>query len=271
MLVGARVAALAPAANIGHRGAGTSNPGNPFPENSISSFREAMAQGADGVELDVELTADGELVVMHDDTLDRTTTCTGCVSAKTLAEIRQCRLLDGDGNVLDEAPPTLEESFAALPPDAIVNVELKVFGSDCLTETTGPEQLAQTAVRQVRDLGAGDRTIFSSFDPEAAAAVRNVSDLYSALLLGFTASAEGSWPLGIARAKDLHLDAIHPAFVMPREGIETARERGLQVNVWTVNEPEHMQRALDAGVTAIITDRPHVLVELLSEQAEQNR
>ena len=74
-------------------------------------------EGPGKVELDVELTSDGELIVMHDDTLDRTTTCEGCASAFTLAGIRRCRLLDGDGRPTDEIPPTLSEVYAAMPPD----------------------------------------------------------------------------------------------------------------------------------------------------------
>lgn len=261
--VAARVAALVPVANIGHRGAGVSAPGNPFPENSVFSFREAIARGAQGIELDVEITADGELVVMHDDTLDRTTTCTGCVSAKTLAEIRQCRLYDGDGKVVDAAPPTLAEAYAAVPRDAIVNVELKVYGDACTTPSTGANELARAAVSEVARLRAEERTIFSSFSPAAAAAVRRESNDYSALLLGYTASTDGSWPLGVARALDLDLDAIHPAYRIPAEGVHAAREADLQVNVWTVNRPDQMETAIDAGVTAIITDRPAVLVDTL--------
>lgn len=269
LLVRATLAAIEPVANIGHRGAGTAEPNNPFPENSTFSFRQAMAQGAQGVELDVELTADGRLVAMHDDTLDRTTTCTGCVSAKTLAEIQKCRLLDGDGNVLGDVPPTLEQSFLALPRNALVNVELKVYGDGCRTPTTGPDDLARAAVREVRRLGVGDRTLFSSFDPDAAAAVRRESDFYSGLLLDFTASAEGSWPLGIARATELDLDAIHPALVIPPEGVQAARQAGLQVNVWTINRPARMEAAIEAGVTSIITDRPAILVDTLRGRPER--
>lgn len=258
-----RIEALAPAANVGHRGAGVSSPGNPFPENSISSFRNAIAQGADGIELDVEITADGEIVVMHDDTLDRTTTCTGCVSVLTLEEVRRCRLLDGDGRVTDEIPPTLEESFAAVPPDAVMNVELKAYGASCRTATTGAEALARAAVARVRNLGEADRTIFSSFNEEAAATVRDEGELYSALLLNVAESTTTAWPEGLQRAIDLDQDAIHPFFVIPAEGVAATLEAGLQVNVWTVNDRGAMRDALDAGVTAIITDVPSVLVEVI--------
>lgn len=258
-----RIEALSPSANLGHRGAGTSRAANPFPENSRSSFRAAIDQGADGVELDVELTSDGALVAMHDDTLDRTTTCGGCVSTKTLAEIRACRLRRGDGRPTDERPPTLAESFAAIPDDAVVNVELKVFGPECRTETTGPRALARAAVERVRELGVGHRTMFSSFDPAAVAAVREESDFYAALLLDRAASVAGAWPAAIELAHASDLDAIHPSFAIPAAGVRAARAAGLHVNVWTINRRKHMKRALDHGVTAIITDEPATLVGVL--------
>ena len=109
-------------AGIVLRGAGASTPDNPYPENSLSSFRKAIAPGANGIELDVELTSDGRLIVMHDDMLDRTATCTGCVSAYTLAEVRECNLLDGDGQPTIEVPPPPPESYDAVQDDALVNV-----------------------------------------------------------------------------------------------------------------------------------------------------
>jgi glycerophosphoryl diester phosphodiesterase len=170
-VVRARIASRAPAANLGHRGTGVNRPGHALPENSIPSYLAAMQQGADGIELDVELTADGKLIIMHDDTLDRTTTCVGCVSAQTLAAARACVLRDGNGRQTSEHPPTLEEVYRALPGEALVNVELKVYGSRCLTAASGPRVLAQAAVAEVKRLGAASRTLFSSFDEEAVAEV----------------------------------------------------------------------------------------------------
>lgn len=260
------ITAWAPAANIGHRGAGVSVPGNAYPENSLSSVREAISQGAVGVELDFELTADGRLVAMHDDTLDRTTTCSGCMSGYTFAEVRECRLLDGDGTTTDQIPPTLEESFAALPDDALVNVELKAYGSNCRTPTTGPEDLARVAVTEIRRLGVADRTAFSSFDTEAVAAVRRHGDLYSGLLLTPASSNEEAWPASLARATELDQDAIHPFFAIPPAGIDAAHAAGLQVNVWTVNEQPRMEQMLDANVDVIITDVPSRLAEGLGDR-----
>ena len=256
-----RVAILVrrPSANLGHRGTGPTREGHPFPENSISSFEAAMEEGADGVELDVEITQDGQLIVMHDDTVDRTTDCTGCVSEMTFDEIRACRLLDGAGNPTDEQPPTLVEAYAALDGTALVNVELKVFGPECLTDTTGPEDLVPLALEEVARIGAENRTIFSSFDETAAELVKTERPgYYSALLTLVTRSEE------VEKALLLNQDAIHPQLSVSGDIVQEALDSGLQVNIWTVNTAELMQEQIDKGSTAIITNEPGVLADLLA-------
>ena len=244
-------------ASFGHRGTGPTREGHPFPENSISSFVAAMDEGADGVELDLEITEDGELIIMHDDTLDRTTNCTGCVSEMTFDEIRACRLLDGDGNPTDERPPTLLEAYAAVGPDALVNIELKVFGEGCITETTGPDALTRRALEEVTLLGVESRTLFSSFDPVATELVKiERPDYYSALL---SSNPEDGL---VDDALTLGLDAIHPLFSVSAETVSDALDAGLQVNIWTVNTASLMEEQLDKCSTAIITDDPALFEEV---------
>jgi len=261
-----RLARMTPAAIIGHRGTGRTRPGHPFPENAIASFREAVRQGAHGIELDLALTADGALVVMHDDTLDRTTNGSGRVNQKTLAQIRACRILDAGGRPTGEPPPTLEEVYAALPPDILVNVELKTFGQDGRTESARPAAaLARAAVRAVVRLGAAGRTFFSSFDEHAAAAVKQEApSLYAALLLDRRRSL--SWENPLAKAVDLSLDAVHPHVLIPVAGVEAALRSGLQVNVYTVNDRPRMNALLDRGVTSLITDQPGLLRTVIRER-----
>src|SRR5512143_3807779 len=86
-----RITGLAPAAVFAHRGRGPTASGNPYPENSLAAFRAALAQGTDGLEMDSELTQDGRLILMHDDTVDRTTECSGCVSMLSFDAVRRCR------------------------------------------------------------------------------------------------------------------------------------------------------------------------------------
>ena len=253
-----RIRLLAPSANLGHRGTGQTRAGHPFPENSLSSFLAAMDAGADGLSFDVEITLDGQLVVMHDDTLDRTTNCTGCVSAMTFDEIRACRLLDGAGAVTDERPPSLLEVYSAIGGSAIMDVELKVFGSECLTDTTGPAQLVEAVLDEITLIGGERRTIFSSFDETVAELVKTMRPGYYSALL----SSDPGTDL-VEAALSLKQDAIHPLFSVSAETVETALEAGLQVNVWTVKTADLMQAQLEKGATAIITDNPAVLADVL--------
>ena len=257
-----RLDELAPAANLAHRGVGMNRPQSALPENSLAAFRLAMAQGADGIELDVEITADGRLVVMHDDRLERTTTCAGCVSAYTFAAVRDCRLVNFAREVSVEPPPTLAEVYAALPPDALVNVELKVYGGACLTPTSGADALARRAVREVRALGVADRTLFSSFDEVGGAG--DQADRSRPVLGPAGARRPGR---AIEHAAELGLDALHPFFTeVDAPAIASARGLGLQVNLWTVVTRELLEQSLDKQPTAIITDEPEVLAEILAER-----
>lgn len=219
-----------------------------------------MAEGADGIELDVEITQDGQLIVMHDDTVDRTTNCTGCVSEMTFEEIRACFLLDGAGLPTEEHAPTLDEVYAAVPSPALINVEIKVFGPDCLTDTTGPDALVPLALEEVARLGGENRTFFSSFDTEAAELVKlERPEYYSALLLVVSDSET------VQQALLLGQDAIHPrSGLVDAETVQEALDSGLQVNVWTVNDEAEMEANIEKGATGIITDVPRVLAELLA-------
>lgn len=258
--VAARIFAARPSANLGHRGVGPTAPGNPFPENSIPSFLAAIEAGADGVSFDVEITQDGFPIIMHDDTLDRTTNCSGCVSAMTFDQVRACRLLDGDGNPTDERPTSLLETYAALGGSVLVDLELKVFGEECRTETTGPEELVPAVLAEVALLGGEDQTIFSSFDETAAALVKSERpDYYSALL------SSNPGPELVDTALMLNQDAIHPLFSVTADTVQAALDAGLAVNIWTVNTAELMQEQLEKGSTGIITDNPAVLADVLDE------
>lgn len=253
-----QLASLAPCANLGHRGAGLTRAGHPFPENSISSFLEAMDQGADGIDIDVQITQDGSVIVMHDDTLDRTTECTGCVSAMTFEEVRACRLLDGSGMPTDERPPTLSEVYAAIDGNALISIELKVPGSSCLTDTTGPDDLAPRLLDEVTRIGGERRTMLSSFDQNAVELIKTEQPGYYCGLLSLLTGTQE-----IETALLLDLDAIHPFSSVSGDLVQSALAEGLQVNVWTVNAADEMQAQIDKGVTAITTDEPGILTDLL--------
>ncbi len=260
-----RIAALKPAAGFAHRGQGITGPGNPFPENSLAAFREALSQGIDALEMDSELTRDGKLVLMHDDTVDRTTDCRGCVSELTFEEVRRCHLLDGDGNPTDQVPPTLEEVFA-LDPNILVNVELKIFSGNCLTPGHGPVETANEMVSVLRRLGVERRTIVQSFDADALARMKELApDIYTAYLVS------GLRQRDIDRAVELAADALQPGGPFPFLTlspvlIRTALDAGLHVIVWTVDDVESMNTLLDDGVTGIITNDPALFLQVAAQR-----
>jgi glycerophosphoryl diester phosphodiesterase len=264
-------------ANIGYRGTGPTRKGHP-PENSISSFLAAMDEGADGVQLDAAITKDGEIIVMHDDTLERTTErvldtpedndCTGCVSAITLDEIRACRLVDGAGNTTEERPPTLLEVYSAIGGNALINVELRVFEatSECPVGTD-PEELVPAVLEEVARIGGENRTIFSSVDATAAALVKTERPgYYSAIVSDETGEDE------VEQAVALKQDAIHPDASVPKDTVTSARDADLQVNVLVVDTADLtdaqiadlMEEQIAKGSTAIITSEPAILADALA-------
>ena len=229
---------------IAHRGASGS-----APENTLAAFRRAAAIGADMVELDVQLTRDGVVVVIHDLTLERTTDGTGAVREHTLAELRR---LDAGAwfapGFRGERLPALAEVLAAIP--LPVNVELKPAGDDGLEART---------LAVVEEAGALGRVVFSSFDgasldrlraqsPEAALAVLwELAPLPAAIRCVERVAA---------RALHLRKDAA------TADALARLTARGLAVRVWTVNEPADFARLAQAGADGIFTDYPERFLQL---------
>lgn len=252
-----RLLSLAPG-NLGHRGLGPSRPGHAYPENSMSAFLEALEQGADGVELDVGLTSDGVLAIMHDDDLARTTDCTGCISAITAAAFADCRLLDDAGLPTDEAPPTLTQVYDTLPASAIVNIEIKVTSQACATETVNQVQGALAAVAVVASYDAAERTMFSSFGDDAIAAIKQAQpDWYAAHIARFSLGEAT-----VDAALDLGADAVNPPFAADDPTTPAALAAGLQVHLWNADLREDIVVAMASDVTSLITDEPGIVEEL---------
>jgi glycerophosphoryl diester phosphodiesterase len=231
---------------IAHRGASGT-----MPENTLAAFRRAVAIGAPMIELDVQLTRDEHVVVMHDRTLDRTTDGRGAVRDATLAEIRR---LDAGGwfgpSARGERVPTLAEVLAAVP--VAVNVELKPVGDD---------GLERRAFAVVEAEGATGRVVFSSFDPGALGRLRRHAPGATLAVLWDQAPGGGSGEVSMAAAvrlaervgaRALHVrkDCVTPA------AMAVAHAAGLPVRAWTVNDPTDSTRLASAGVEGIFTDFP---------------
>jgi glycerophosphoryl diester phosphodiesterase len=226
---------------IGHRGSPLE-----APENTISSFEEAFGSGADMVELDVHLCSSGELIVIHDETVDRTTNGTGDVSDLELIEIRE--LDAGPGEKL----PTLEEVLARFSDRIGFNIELKGAGT-----AEGLWKLLNDGIGE-RTIGLDDMLI-SSFKPEELFDFRSRS---REMKLGYIFEAHPH--MGIEFAHEIGAWSIHPKHILVDEKmIEKARELGLKVIVWTVNDEVDMKWMIELGVDGIITDKPGLLAGLV--------
>lgn len=238
---------------VAHRGASAH-----APENTLAAFRLAASQGADAIELDARLSADGQVVVFHDDTLQRTTNGRGRVSDQPLAALQA---LDAgswcDAAYAGERIPTLAEVLDTLGQTLVLNIELK----------ESPARRAALAAAVADLVGARRLTgqvLFSSFDWRALAALHRALPGASLGLL----AAPG--PLGFwarrAQPGRLPYAALHPAQrdVSPAL-IQRARRRGWRVLAYTVNHPADFQRLHTLGVDGYFTDDPALALRLRAE------
>lgn len=232
---------------IGHRGAA-----GHAPENTLASFRKAVALGADAVELDVHRTADGALVVIHDESLERTTDGRGRVAELTLAEIRRYDAGSWKGaEFAGERVPALEEIAAALPARIELFVELK---GGSFRYPGIEEDLA----RFLRARELAGRVRVSSFDHRA---LRRLRELMPELRTGALFAALPVDPVALARA--CGANAIHPSFsYLSAEAVAEAHRAGLEVYTWTVNRPEDIAAARAMEVDGMFSDFPERLSAL---------
>lgn len=236
---------------VGHRGAA-----GVAPENTLASFREAVRAGADWLEFDVRFTSDDIPVIIHDGSLKRTCSGRGPVRSHTLAEMR--RLDAGswyDHRFAGEKIPTLDEVLK-LGSRVRLNIEIKARSAPA-------RQAAQAVWSRVQEAGLEDRILISSFDSNILRALR---DLDSRVPLGFP------WKIGLRDPvrRAVSLKARMMLFDIPglsEKKVRRCRDAGLDVWVYTVNDPEEMRRVMDLGIEAIITDRPDVLSGLLRREA----
>lgn len=219
---------------IGHRGAK-----GHAPENTLISFQKAMDLGVDGIELDVHLTSDEQLICLHDDTLDQTTSGTGLVSTFTLIELKAFRI-----DTLHEIP-TLQEVLNLIDEKIFLNIELK----------------GENTAKPVSDLieyyvseknWNYDHFIVSSFDWNALQEIRSLNPNIAIGVLTQTDLA-----LAIGFADFIKAKSVHPYFhLLTNENTELMQQKGFQVFPWTVNELEDLQKIKSFKVDGIISDFP---------------
>jgi glycerophosphoryl diester phosphodiesterase len=225
---------------IAHRGAS----GN-FPENTVCAFRAAIDAGAEMCELDVQLSRDGAIVVIHDETVERTTDGKGEVAELTLEELKR---LDAGakfkgGAVKGERIPTLDEVFSATSGKCGLNIELKAGGLE--------HQVAQ--IMQARNALAD--SIVSSFDWEY---LKNIQQLHFNIRVGLLAEEK---PVDLMmNAVAMRAHSINPRWDMVTSDLcKAAHERGLKVYTWTVDADARMRALIACGVDGIMTNYPERL------------
>lgn len=226
----------------GHRGAY-----HFAPENTLTAFQIAADMGADGVEFDIQLTKDNEIVVIHDETVDRTSNGHGFVKDFTLAEIKKLNF-NKRGITKPEFMeiPTLDEALTLLKITELkINIELK-------TGVVYYEGIERKALDTALKHGLCDRIVWSSFNHYSAEKIKLLdNNQETALLCGggiLTTASECER----TRASALHVSVeqlLYPGLS------EDCRKRGISLRVWTVNEPEEFELALKNKADGVFTNR----------------
>lgn len=240
--------------NIAHRGLSCK-----YPDNTLVAFRKAVEAGADFIELDVQTSRDGHVVVFHDTTVDEMTDGVGAVHDLTLDELKRldpkCRFLP---DVRGERIPTLRETFEALKATPMkFCVEIK--GRD---EAAAEETLTH-ALRLIETCGVLDRCVLTSFKPEDLRLARSLLPVLPSALdpddkTAFTPRELCTQVLS-AGANILSLRHDY----LTAELVDEVHAHGIPIWVWTVNEEQDMRRAIEAGADAIMTDDPERLRDVL--------
>lgn len=246
---------------IGHRGASAYHP-----ENTMSAFRAAYEMGAEMIELDVTLSKDGIPVVIHDETLDRTTSGEGAVSDHTLEELKT---LDAGSwfseEHLGEPIPTLEEVLEFAKGKISVNIEIK---TEAVTDEAwgGIEQKAWELVKKYE---MEDYILFSSFDYRAVSHLKEINvDIAAALLYEKRQSGNKS-PSELV--EEYNADAFNCSYrQFSKKWAEEASEIGFPVFVYTVNNERLMRKMIKRGATGIFSDKPDVLKKLVENLWKSN-
>ncbi|OOG77388.1 glycerophosphodiester phosphodiesterase [Flavobacterium sp. A45] len=217
---------------IGHRGAKGYEP-----ENTLISFEKAIEMGADGIELDVHLSQDGHLIVIHDETIDRTTNGKGIVNQLTLQELKSFKINE------KYTIPTLEEVLDLVNQRCFVNIELK-------NQDTA-EKVVQLIEHYISNKNWNQtHFIVSSFDWNTLQQVRFLNENIRIGVL-----TETDLDLAISFSRFMKAEAIHPDFqLLTDEYTAKIQEKGIQVFPWTVNEIEDVERMKSFKVDGIITD-----------------
>ena len=218
------------------------------PENTLRAFALAADMGADGVELDVQISKDGRLVVFHDDELSRLTGFTGSVADYTYAELCRMPVIHAVDATERDVAPLLEDVLALLHERGLsVNIELK-------NSRAAFPALEEKTLEAVEKAGMKEKTIYSSFNHYVLMKLREV-DPKAKIGLLYSEAMVDPW----VYANYLHADAIHPHYLaaLGCPGlIEGCKKAGVEIHPWTCNDEQVVCDLASAGIEAVITNYP---------------
>jgi len=233
-----------------------------WPENSLLAFRQALALGVDALEFDLHMTADGEVVVIHDPTLERTTTAAGRVRALKLADLAGARLKTRDGAVTDEGIPTFAQVLdlaskgsAELLPEIKVDADRRRY-----------DGIEEKVLALLRARGLLSRATIQAFQPETIRRLRELEPKARTMLLVARGDVERDRARpaqAVRRAHDLgatDLGMNHR--LIDADVMTAARATGIRVSAWTVNDEPDIRRMIDLGVDIVMSDRPDLAKRL---------
>ena len=246
---------------IGHRGASAV-----APENTLAAFARAMIDGADGIEFDVRLARDGVPVVIHDATLKRTGLIAGRVADRSSAELQQTDV----GTWFSQRSPTSHSEFRGEKLPSLAQV-FDLFSRDTgllyleMKSETSDVRLASEVLRAIHEYSLSERVIVASFDLLLISEAKSIdSRIRTAALFG----PKMSRPLSlipsmklVALAKDCRADEIALHYSLARrQVIDKAKQFELRAVVWTVDNPDWIERARSLGIDALITNNPAAML-----------
>ena len=218
-----------------------------YPENTMLAYEKAVEAGCDGIEMDIHLSRDGQVVIMHDADLSRTTNGSGRIQDYTVAQLKELDAgADFAGKYGTVRIPTLEEYLDYIrSTDVITNIEIK-------SEPGNFYDIEQKAVGLVRRYRLEERIIFSSFNHYSMVLCKKLApEIACGLLYGAAIAHPSSY------AKNFGVEYMHPAFTeLSPELIEDMKAGGIGINAWTINEEADIRRFWELGIDGIITNFP---------------
>lgn len=226
------------------------------PENTMEAFKLAIKQNADGIEIDVHLTKDNRVVVIHDETIDRVSNGKGFVRDYTLEELRQFSYNYNFAQYENVKIPTLEDVLKLIKPtNLILNIELK-------TNLLWYENIEEIVLSIVNKFEMQDRIIYSSFNHYSIQKIKelsstaNVAYLFSDVILDM-----------VKYAKESGVNALHPCLYNLKMSnfFDKYKKNNLTLRVWTVDDEKYMKELFKENIDSIITNKPDVALKLKKE------